>query len=473
MVFSSSIFIFVFLPVCLAGYYLLKGRQIRNMFLLIMSLIFYAWGEPRVVFLLILSIVLNYTIAIFIEKKRNTVKLAKTLFIFDIAVNLGILFVFKYLVFFTKNLNTLFGIQITVPDIALPIGISFFTFQAISYVADVYTQRSNVQTSIYRLALYISFFPQLIAGPIVRYNSIEEQIDSRRESLELFCSGIRRFTIGLAKKAILANLFSVYTDQIFNYSVHERTILLAWFGVLGYCLQIYFDFSGYSDMAIGLAKMFGFILEENFDYPYISNSASEFWRRWHISLGRWFRDYVYIPLGGSKKGQVRHIINLFIVWLLTGIWHGASWNFVLFGLYYFVFITAEHMLRNIISKERFRGIWFNIISHIYTLIVIYFGWLIFRVTGISTLAGYLSDMFGFSGNHTSDAYTLSMIVQYMPVVCLGIILSTPILRVIYSKLNSERIWVRFSSDILFLTLFIVSVSFVVSSSYNPFIYFNF
>ncbi len=470
MVFSSTIFIFIFLPVTLAGYYLLRGRNIRNIFLLIMSLIFYAWGEARVVFLLILSIIINYLMALMIDRSRIRKKDAKVFLIAATAFDLGMLFVFKYLGFFMTNLKALTGKDFAIPQIALPIGISFFTFQAISYVADIYMGRTDFQNNILKSALYIAFFPQLIAGPIVRYQSIEEQIDVRSESIELFASGIRRFTGGLAKKVLIANLVAVYVDGIFGTDCHERTVLLAWFGVLGYCLQIYFDFSGYSDMAIGLGRMFGFKIEENFNYPYISGSVSEFWRRWHMSLGQWFRDYVYIPLGGSRKGNIRHIINLFTVWILTGIWHGASWNFVLFGLYYFVFITAEHLLRNKFSEKFKKKPVFRIAAHLYTLAVIYFGWLIFRVTGIATLKDYLGDMFGITSHNFYDAYSLSLVVQYLPITLAGVFLSTPVFKRLYNKVDKVS---HVAVNVVSIVLFITSLSFVVSSTYNPFIYFNF
>ncbi len=470
MVFSSTIFIFIFLPVTLAGYYLLRGRNIRNVFLLIMSLVFYAWGEPGVVLLLVLSIIFNYYMALLIDRSRIKSKNPKKFLLAAVVFNLGLLFVFKYLGFFMTNLKALSGMNVTVPQIALPIGISFFTFQAISYVADIYMERAGFQKNILKTALYIAFFPQLIAGPIVRYQSIEEQIDDRCESMELFASGVRRFIAGLAKKVLIANLVAVYADEIFGINYHERTILLAWFGVLGYCLQIYFDFSGYSDMAIGLGRMFGFKIEENFNYPYISSSVSEFWRRWHMSLGQWFRDYVYIPLGGSRKGNVRHIVNLFTVWILTGVWHGASWNFVLFGLYYFVFITAEHLLRNRLPEGFKKNILFRIAAHLYTLAVIYFGWLIFRVTGIATLKDYLGDMFGITAHHFSDPYSLSVIVQYIPITLAGICLSTPVLKRLYEKMDKVS---HIAVNAVCIVLFITSLSFVVSSTYNPFIYFNF
>ena len=472
MVFSSAVFLFAFLPICLAGYYLLQKREAKNVFLLIMSLAFYAWGEPKYILLLLFSILLNYICALLIDKNRDSLRKMKLFLVCGLIADLGILFVFKYLGFFMTNVRTFTGADIAVPDIALPIGISFFTFQAISYLADVYTNKAKLQKSLYKLALYISFFPQLIAGPIVRYNSIEEQMDSRKEDAGLFSGGVRRFIIGLAKKSILANLLAVFTDSIFEYGYHERTVLLAWFGVLGYCLQLYYDFSGYSDMAIGLGRMFGFKFEENFDYPYISRSASEFWRRWHISLGRWFKDYVYIPLGGSKKGMTRHIMNLFVVWLLTGIWHGASWNFVLFGLYYFIIIAAEHFIRGVVPETVAGNKGIIFLQHIYALIVVYFGWLLFRVSGLQTLSRYLKDMFGFSGNSLYDSYSYSLVLQYLPVVIIGVVFATPVLKVLQNRMTGLSI-MKPAADIAGVLLFIVSLSFVVSSAYNPFIYFNF
>ena len=344
MLFSSSTFLFAFLPIVIFIYYvfLRNHRNLQNIFLLIASLIFYAWGEVAFVFVMMLSIIANYFFGLFVSRAKNTNK-KKLPLVLSIVFNLSILFVFKYLVFTLTNINALFGANLAIPNIALPIGISFFTFQAMSYVIDVY-RGEEAQKSILNVGLYISFFPQLIAGPIVRYKTVAYQILHRKESFDDFSSGVCRFIIGMGKKVLLANSLAVVADAAFDGDIANTSASFAWLGAIAYTMQIFFDFSGYSDMAIGLGKMFGFKFLENFDYPYISGSITEFWRRWHISLGSWFRDYVYFPLGGSRvKSKGRLIFNLFVVWLLTGIWHGANWTFIIWGLMYFVLLVIEKL----------------------------------------------------------------------------------------------------------------------------------
>lgn len=334
MLFSSNLFLFLFLPCVILGYYLL-GKRFRNLFLLMASLVFYAWGTGKFVLVMIGSILFNYLMALIIDALDKP-KLRRLCLILAVAGNLSVLFVYKYLDFFIANLNLL-GFQLPLPSITLPLGISFFTFQAMSYTTDVYRGTAKVQKKPQNIGLYVSFFPQLVAGPIVRYQTIADQIDSRQETFDDFADGVKRFIAGFAKKIILSNNMALVADAVFAVPDSERSVLYAWMGAFAYAFQILFDFSGYSDMAIGLGKLFGFHFLENFDYPYISSSISEFWRRWHMSLGQWFRDYVYFPLGGSRvKTKGRLVFNLFVVWSLTGIWHGASWNFVVWGLMYFV-----------------------------------------------------------------------------------------------------------------------------------------
>ena len=483
MVFSSTIFIFIFLPICLAGYYILRKNNVRNIFLLVMSLIFYAWGEPRFVIILMVSITANYFFALLIDHFRDRNAAVRALVVLMLVYNLGLLFVFKYLCFMIKNVNVLAGDRLRVPDIVLPIGISFFTFQAISYVLDVYVGTAKVQKNILNLALYISFFPQLIAGPIVRYNSIEEQIGCRHESAELFVSGIKRFTVGLAKKTVISNVIAVMVDEVFLMDPHARTGLLAWVGIVSYCIQLYYDFSGYSDMAIGLGRMFGFEFDENFNYPYISKSIGEYWTRWHISLSVWFRDYLYTPLLMKfvrKKWPITvcNFFALLITWFLCGVWHGAAWNYVLYGLYYFIFIFAEHVINDRAKEKRKRlhikkkpesrihaaGM------HVYTLSVILFGQLIFRSTGISSLVKYIGSMFGAYRNPLMDSYSASTIFQYLPVLLLGIFFAMPVGKWAVAHIHKRYPAAEAAGYILLL---LTGISFTVSSTYNPFIYFNF
>ena len=345
MLFSSTVFLFFFLPVTVGIYYVLD-RKFKNYWLLITSLLFYSWGEPKFIFVMLGSIFMNYLFALLVDKFRENKKAARFILTLTCIWNIGIFFVYKYLNFTIDNINHLFGQNIPLTNIVLPIGISFFTFQAMSYVIDVYRKNGKVQKNPFNVALYITFFPQLIAGPIVRYETVADEINFRKETLDDFYSGIKRFVVGLCKKLIISNSVAVIADFVFDTEdLTQISVLAAWAGAVCYTLQIYFDFSGYSDMAIGLGKMFGFHFNENFDYPYASASVSEFWRRWHISLGTWFRDYVYFPLGGSRvKSKARLVFNLFVVWMLTGIWHGASWNFVLWGVYFFVILAAEKQI---------------------------------------------------------------------------------------------------------------------------------
>ncbi len=473
MIFSSVAFLFYFLPVALILYYgLFFSNPLKNGILLILSLIFYAWGEPKFVLLMILSIVVNYFLALIIDIIRDKKSLAKFFLLISCIYNLGMLFIFKYLTFVIRNINKYQNNPITVPNMVLPIGISFFTFQALSYVIDVYRKSGVVQKNPFYVGLYISFFPQLVAGPIVKYSTIAEQIKNRKETWEKFSVGTCRFITGLGKKVLISNSMAIVADRIFGMSeISPIAASLAWIGSIAYTLQIFYDFSGYSDMAIGMGLMFGFKFEENFNYPYISKSISEFWRRWHISLGSWFKDYVYFPLGGSRvSNKDKMIRNLLVVWLLTGIWHGAEWTFIVWGLLNFVFIALE----KIISFEKIENI--GIFKHIYTLFLVTLGWVIFRSLNLYEAGKYISYMFGLSYNGFFSDYTLMFIKEYSVFFILGIVFSTPIAKyankLIVENTKGTKL-LEYVYPFAIMILFIIVLSYLVKGSYNPFIYFNF
>ena len=463
MVFSTTTFILLFLPVVLLVYYfppIRKHRSISNLVLSLASLFFYAWGEPSFVLVMLGSIFVNWALGLLVDKFRNT-KRAKTPLIAAVVVNVALLFVFKYLTFLLTNFNLLFNKNIDTLNISLPIGISFFTFQAMSYVIDVYRGHGKAQKNPLNVILYISFFPQLIAGPIVRYETVAEEINNRVETFEDFSSGVYRFLIGLSKKVLLADNLAVLADAAFD--GQKPTVLSAWIGALAYSLQIYFDFSGYSEMAIGLGRMFGFHFLENFDYPYVSRSITEFWRRWHMSLGTWFRDYVYFPLGGSRvDSKARLVFNLFVTWTLTGIWHGANWTFLMWGLLYFVLLTVEK-LTGFDKKSGFFG-------HIYTMLFVVLGWVLFRSESIGNALSYMTSMFGI-GAKLYDGYMLTYLSSYKVFFIAGILACFPIQKLFKDKINS-KVYNCVSAAVIFI-LFILSLSFMVKGAYNPFIYFNF
>lgn len=472
MLFSSTTFIYLFLPIILVLYYTVfrRSRLGKNILLFLGSLFFYAWGEPKFVFVMLLSIVVNWFFGLMVHRYRDRTVLSKTLLGIDVFLNLALLFVFKYLGFTASVIRDLSGAELTVPEIALPIGISFFTFQALSYVVDVYRQKGDVQTNILYVGLYISFFPQLIAGPIVRYETIAEEIQSRQETLEDFTKGFSRFIVGLGKKVLLANGFALIADAVFDLSKSgtELSVLLSWLGALAYTFQIFFDFGGYSDMAIGLGQMFGFHFLENFNYPYISTSVSEFWRRWHISLGSWFRDYLYIPLGGNRVSKGRNICNLFIVWFATGLWHGANFTFIVWGLLYFLLLTAEKFLK----LEKWTGKGITAIKWLYTMLFVIIGWVIFRVETISDGWVFLQSMFGFRGNPLTDGVFTEYFRQNIPLLLWGILLSTPLFRWLKEKTANSTL-ADYVRAIALFAVFLLSIVSLVSNSYNPFIYFNF
>jgi len=466
MIFSTPIFLFIFLPVVLLLYHLVGrgGHAARNFILLAASLLFYAWGEPVHVFLMMLSIAVNWTFGLLVRGRQGT-RTGKSVVAMAVAYNMGMLFVFKYLNFAADNLGWLLHMPLPLPEIALPIGISFYSFQALSYVIDVYRGRGEARRNPMDVGLYIALFPQLIAGPIVRYETVALQIRGRRETWEDFNSGISRFIVGFAKKLILANQFGYLADTVFEWQT-GMSVGMAWLGALAYTFQIYFDFSGYSDMAIGLGRMFGFHFLENFDHPYVSRSITEFWRRWHISLGTWFRDYVYFPLGGSRVDTKRRLIfNLFVVWMLTGIWHGANWTFVAWGTMYFVLLTMEKLTG--LDKRRH---WFG---HLYALFFVVIGWVLFRSPTLTDAAAYLRIMFGFGQVPLTTGMAAFFLHDYLAFFVVGILFSLPVGPWIADHLPAVyRQW-KWLKPLALSALFILAVSFMIKSTYNPFIYFNF
>ena len=470
MLFASTVFIFEFLPAVLLLYYVVlkKFRTAQNILLLVTSLLFYAWGEPKYVLIMILSIIVNYLFGLLVDKFRQSKAKSRLVIALTVVFNLGVLYIFKYLMFTIENINSIAGLHLSVPNIVLPIGISFFTFQAMSYVIDVYREKGEAQKNPLNVGLYISFFPQLIAGPIVRYETVAYQIKHRKESFDKFSEGVCRFIIGLAKKVLLSNTMAVVADYAFDMPNSELTVVMAWVGAIAYTFQIFFDFGGYSDMAIGLGKMFGFDFLENFDYPYISLSVSEFWRRWHMSLGTWFRDYVYFPLGGSRvKSKARLVFNLFVVWSLTGIWHGANWTFLCWGLMYFVLLTIEKL----VGWEKKYPDKMKILRRIYTLFFVVMGWVLFRADSIGDAGAYFATMFG--GGNLIDDTTVYYALNYIVYFIIAILVSTPIFKNISAKVKGDNPVVVAVSTVGLFVLLVVSVSYIVKGAYNPFIYFNF
>ena len=461
MVFSSTVFLFLFLPALLVLYYLpgVKSRAWKNSVLLLFSLGFYAWGEPLFVFLMMFSIIVNWGLALAMNRSRSRRKLW---LVAAVGFDMLLLGVFKYASFISQNLAALTGNAAIIVHIALPIGISFFTFQMMSYVFDVYYGNSAAQRNPLHVALYISLFPQLIAGPIVRYQQIEAEILDRRESFDEFALGVQRFIYGLGKKVLLANFLAQIADNIFDY-VPEPSVLMAWLGAVAYTLQIYFDFSGYSDMAIGLGRMFGFHFEENFNYPYVAKSVTDFWRRWHISLSLWFRDYVYIPMGGNRVSEGRWVWNLFVVWLLTGIWHGANWTFILWGLIYFVLLLIEKKTG---LAERLGPL-----SRVYTMAAVILAWVFFRSANVAAGARYIGVMFGVGATEFCDSAFIEYVRNTWVILIASVVGAFPIIPTLRRCLTRWRCgWLE---QVWLLIVFIISTLEVISSTYNPFIYFNF
>ena len=462
MVFTSINFLYYFLPTVLVLYFIVP-KKYKNLLLLISSLLFYFYGEPKYIILMIIEIVLAYFEARLIEKYKS-----KEIFIFSIFIHVLLLCIFKYTNFLITNINGIFNTNISLLNIVLPIGISFYTFQIISYLADVYKGKVKAQKNFISLATYVSLFPQLIAGPIVRYETINKELDNRKQTFNDFSSGISRFIIGLSKKVLIANILGELCN-IFILS-SEKTILFYWIYGISYSLQIYFDFSAYSDMAIGLGRMFGFHFMENFDYPYISKSITEFWRRWHISLSSWFKDYVYIPLGGSREGTFKLIRNILIVWLLTGLWHGSEWTFILWGLFIGILLVIEKLLLNkYIEKLP------SVVRRIYTLFIIMISFIIFSGSNINESFNNIIGLFNFS-NPFINKFTIHYLKDYGLILIIAIFLSTPILKNTIIKLKENKKInniINILEIIVLLILLVIVTSYLIDSSYNPFLYFRF
>lgn len=467
MVFASISFLFYFLPICILIYFL-SPNKLKNAVLLIFSLLFYFVGEQMYVILLLVSTILDYTCSRCIERFRGTKK-AKIFLIISIVGNLGMLGFFKYYDFFVSNINSFIGISIPLLKVALPIGISFYTFQTMSYTIDVYRGEVPAQKNFLTLFTYVSLFPQLIAGPIVRYQTVEQELENRTHSFDMFGQGVSRFVVGLAKKVVLANQLGLLVEEFRK--IPEKTVVFYWLYAIAFTLQIYFDFSGYSDMAIGLGKIFGFNFLENFNYPFISKSVSEFWRRWHMSLGTWFRDYLYIPLGGNRVGYKKWLRNTLVVWLLTGLWHGADWPFVFWGLFVFVFILIERtFLLKVFEKLP------SVVSRIYFLIVIITSMVIFNGNGISGSLGDVAAMFGFGGLKFVNSDTIYYLTSNVVLIIIAVIASTPLMKTVIEKLKTKAYGIRFTDiaePVSCFVLLILSVAYLVDGSFNPFLYFRF
>lgn len=461
MVFSSITFLFYFLPIVLVIYYIVPSK-FKNIVLLISSLLFYFYGEPKYVLLMIISILTTYIFGILINKYK---KQSKLFLILSISTSVGFLVYFKYANFLIENVNLWLSHKIDFIYVALPIGISFYTFQMISYLIDVYKGEAKVQKNILKLAMYISLFPQLIAGPIVRYKTIEEQIEKRSCTFEKFSLGVRRFVIGLGKKVLIADVLGGLNNIALG--TNDSSVLYYWLYAISGMLQIYFDFSGYSDMAIGLGKMLGFEFLENFNYPYISTSITEFWRRWHISLSSWFRDYIYIPLGGNKVSKVKWLRNILIVWILTGLWHGAAWNFVIWGLYFGILLIIEKVFLDKYLKRVPK-----FLAHIYTLLVVMISFIIFNGNSITDILNNIGGLFGVNNIPIISEESIYYLKSYFMIIVIGIIGATPILK---QATNSNKISkvINCMEPIFLLIILIISTSYIVDGSFSPFLYFRF
>ncbi|MFJ5764127.1 MBOAT family O-acyltransferase [Lysinibacillus sp. NPDC093210] len=461
MVFSSLLFLFVFLPIVLTLYYC-SPRKIRNLILFLMSLIFYAWGEPVYIVIMLVSTLTDYTFGLLLDKPNMSSVKRKGIVVCSIIVNLMLLSYFKYADFLIQNVNALLGTDIPLTELPLPIGISFYTFQSMSYIIDVYRGTAKAQRNWIDFGTFVALFPQLVAGPIVTYNTIAQQLQHRAENISMFAEGVQRFVIGLAKKVLLANNIGLLWDTISSSNVETMPILTAWLGIIAFAFQIYFDFSGYSDMAIGLGLMFGFRFNENFNKPYIAQSITDFWRRWHISLSSWFRDYVYIPLGGNRRGLAKQMRNILIVWLLTGFWHGASWNFIGWGLYFGVILIVEKWWGLSLLSRLPR--WTR---HLYAIFLILIGWVLFAFDQPSLIGKYLAAMFGFNGqslwNNDTGYYFYTNIVLLLVLI----IASIPM------KLWKKTSALSFFHIAWYGLLYFLSVAYLVDATFNPFLYFRF
>jgi alginate O-acetyltransferase complex protein AlgI len=472
MLFSSMTFIYVFMPILCVIYFVLP-KKFNNTVLLIASLTFYAWGEPRFLLVMLFTILINYVVGILIESSSNRSSFQnKFVLTVGILLNLSILGYFKYFNFIVENIGYVFKVNFDLVKVVLPLGISFYTFQSLSYLVDIYRGEAKAQKNIFKLALFITLFPQLIAGPIVKYQEICDQLDNRKVYFDDLIYGVKRFIIGLSKKMLIANTCGEIADKIFIQNPENFSTSVAWLGAISYTLQIYFDFSGYSDMAIGLGHIFGFKFKENFNYPYISKTITEFWRRWHISLSTWFKQYLYIPLGGNRISPKRTYVNLFIVFLATGVWHGASWNFVVWGLWNAFFIIIERYF--CLNKESKRSVYKNVILHIYCILAFIFGWVLFRADDLTYAVLYMQNMLGLL-DVKNELYTLLYYVDTIPLVAIiaGIILSTPVCSRMIERTASGKAILLYGYDFILLVLFFVCTAFIASSTYNPFIYFRF
>lgn len=465
MVFSSIAFLYGFLPITLLAYYIVP-RKWKNAVLLAASLFFYFYGEPRYTILLVISSLSDYLHSLYIAPRRGTGR-AKAALVSSIVINLLLLGVFKYADFIVETINMLFGASLPLPRLRLPIGISFFTFQTMSYTIDVYRGNARAQRNLLSMATYVCLFPQLVAGPIVRYVEVAEELEHRRHTMDGFAVGMRRFLFGLGKKVLLANTLGELSAQLLK--TGENTVLGLWVGSLTFMLQVYFDFSGYSDMAIGLGRLFGFTFPENFNYPFISRSISEFWRRWHMTLGSWFRDYVYIPLGGNRVKPARWVWNLLVVWALTGLWHGAAWNFVLWGLYFAVMLSLEKLV-----LEKHLRTWPVWLQHVYALFFVMVSFVIFNADAAFGWQRVLIGMFGGLSLPFSGAETMYAIRSYGVLLCLGILGATPAARKLAERLQQARPGAAAALELLCcLLLFVVVTAYLVDGSFNPFLYFRF
>ena len=462
MLFTSISFLYYFLPIVLIIYFIMPNKY-RNFLLFVSSMFFYFYGEPKYIILMLLEILIAYFGAIIIDKTKN-----KTIFIFTILIHVLLLCFFKYTDFLITNINSIFKTNISLLRISLPIGISFYTFQIISYVVDVYRGKVSVQKSFIRLATYVSLFPQLIAGPIVRYETIEEELKTRSHNFENFAEGARRFTIGLAKKVLIANILG---ELCTNFDSSSKSIIFYWLFSISYMLQIYFDFSAYSDMAIGLGRIFGFHFLENFNYPYISKSITEFWRRWHISLSSWFKDYVYIPLGGNRVGKIKLLRNILIVWLLTGFWHGASWNFIVWGLMFGIILIIEKLWFNKYLEKLP-----NILKRIYVLFIVMISFIIFRADNLSEAFKIINGLFGFNKDVFINEITIYNLKNYFVVILIAILAATPILKNLIIKLKKNKkanYLINLLEPFYIVFLLIIVTAYLIDNSYNPFLYFRF
>ena len=468
MVFSSVLFLFFYLPIVLGVYYITPLKY-RNLVLLVVNLFFYGWGEPIYIVIMFLSIIIDYMNGYYVAKyvDKNKAK-AKLFVICSVVLNLSLLAFFKYYDFFALNISSLLGYELLKPlGLSLPIGISFYTFQTMSYTIDIYRKQAKAQKSMVAFGTYVTLFPQLIAGPIVRYNDVDDQLVSRTHSVDEFSYGIQRFIIGLAKKVLLANSIGQLWDTVIASGVSNLSVLGAWLGILAFAFQIYFDFSGYSDMAIGLGKMLGFTFLENFNYPYIAKSITDFWRRWHISLSIWFKEYVYIPLGGNRHGMLRTIINISIVWALTGFWHGASWNFLWWGVYFgFILIMEKLFLLKLLKRCP------SFIQHGYTLILVLISWVLFAILDPTIMVEYLKIMFNLTGASLYNSTSLYQLANYAILFVILFIAATPLAKHLYNQwLMIERF--SYLIPVVVLMLLVICTMYIVDASYNPFLYFRF